>query len=585
MKPGIRSVALAGLVGLVASGVAPAATTSVKIIAFNDFHGNLNSPGNFSGAPSGGADYLAGYISSLKSQNPYSVVVEAGDVIGASPLVSALFHDEGTIESLNRAGLNIASVGNHEFDEGSAELLRMQNGGCHPTDPNSCKGASVGTPVPFEGAKFKYLAANVATASGKTLFPPYAIKTFGGARVGFIGMTLKDTPSIVTPTGVAGLTFSDEVATVNALVPRLRGLGVEAIVVVVHQGGFQGGDAPNFINDCSLTNGGVDDGSALQPLRGIVAGLDDAVDLVISGHTHTGYNCRLPTQNPNHLIPVTQASNYGRVLTDINMTIDNTTGDVTAITANNIVVARNNAAITPNAQIASIVAGYNALVSPLANQVVATITGPATNTANAAGEMAAGDLIADAQLAATASQQNGGAVIAFMNAGGVRSPGFVAGSYPHNVTYGEAFTVQPFGNSLVTMTLTAQQIKDVLEEQFAGCLGQTTQRVMQVSNGFSYSWSASATPCHKIVDVSLNGVPIVSSGVVLSPATTYRIECNNFMSTGGDGFAVFKQGTNQVGGAQDIDALVSYLANYLSPNPAYDPTSPALHLPRITQVP
>lgn len=585
MKPGIRSAALAGLVGLIASGVAPAATTSVKIIAFNDFHGNLNSPGNFSGAPSGGADYLAGYISSLKSQNPYNVVVQAGDVIGASPLVSALFHDEGTIESLNRAGLNIASVGNHEFDEGSAELLRMQNGGCHPTDPNSCKGASVGTPVPFEGAKFKYLAANVATASGKTLFPPYAIKTFGGVRVGFIGMTLKDTPSIVTPTGVAGLTFSDEVATVNALVPRLRGLGVEAIVVVVHQGGFQGNDAPNFINDCSLTNGGVDDGSALQPLRGIVAGLDDAVDLVISGHTHTGYNCRLPTQNPNHLIPVTQASNYGRVLTDINMTIDNTTGDVTAITANNIVVARNNAAITPNAQIASIVAGYNALVSPLANQVVATITGPATNTANAAGEMAAGDLIADAQLAATASQQNGGAVIAFMNAGGVRSPGFVAGSYPHNVTYGEAFTVQPFGNSLVTMTLTAQQIKDVLEEQFAGCLGQTTQRVMQVSNGFNYSWSASATPCHKIVDVSLNGVPIVSSGVVLSPATTYRIECNNFMSTGGDGFAVFKQGTNQVGGAQDIDALVSYLANYLSPNPAYDPTSPALHLPRITQVP
>lgn len=586
MKLKMRAAVLAGLGALAAVGLATAATTTVKIIAFNDFHGNLNSPGNFSGAPSGGADYLAGYIASLKSQNPYSVVVEAGDVIGASPLVSALFHDEGTIESLNRAGLNIASVGNHEFDEGSTELLRMQNGGCHPTDPNSCKGASVGTPVPFEGAKFKYLAANVAvTATGKTLFPPYAIKSFGGVRVGFIGLTLKDTPSIVTPSGVAGLSFSDEVATVNSLVPRLRALGVEAIVVVVHQGGFQGGDSPNFINDCSLKTGGVDDGSALQPLRGIVAGLDDAVDLVISGHTHTGYNCRLPTQNPNHLIPVTQASNYGRVLTDINMTLDNTTGDVTAITANNIIVSRNNSAITPNAQIASIVAGYNALVSPLANQVIATITGPASNTANTAGEMAAGDLIADSQLAATASQKNGGAVIAFMNAGGVRSPGFVGASYPHDVTYGEAFTVQPFGNSLVTMTLTAQQIKDVLEQQFVGCLGQTTQRIMQVSNGFSYSWSASGSPCNKIVDVSLNGVPIVSSGVVLSPTTTYRIECNNFMSTGGDGFTVFKQGTNQVGGAQDIDALVAYLANYLSPNPPYDPASPALHLPRITKVP
>jgi len=580
-------MAAAGLaLGLAGPSAAQAATTTVKIIAFNDFHGNLNSPGTFSGAPSGGADYLAGYIANLKSQNPYNVVVEAGDVIGASPLVSALFHDEGTIEALNRAGLNIASVGNHEFDEGSAELLRMQNGGCHPTDPNSCKGASVGTPVPFEGAKFKYSAANVTVAAtGKTLFPPYVIKTFGGVRVGFIGMTLKDTPSIVTPTGVAGLNFSDEVATVNALVPKLRGLGVEAIVVVVHQGGFQGSDSPNFINDCSLTSGGVDDGSALAPLRGIVAGLDDAVDLVISGHTHTGYNCRLPTRSASHLIPVTQASNYGRVLSDINLTIDNATGDVTAITANNIIVSRSNSAITPNAQIASIVAGYNAVVSPLANQVVATMTGPATSTANAAGEMGAGDLIADAQLAATASTQNGGAVIAFMNAGGVRAPGFTATSYPHNVTYGEAFTVQPFGNSLVTMTLTAQQIKDVLEEQFAGCLGQTTQRIMQISNGFSYSWSTSAAPCHKIVDVTLNGTQLVSGGVVLSPTSTYRIECNNFMSTGGDGFAVFKQGADQVGGAQDIDALVAYLANYLSPNPPYDPTSPALHTPRITVVP
>jgi len=581
-----RSLWVAGFaLGLIA-GAAHADTTTVKIIAFNDFHGNLNSPGAFSGFPSGGADYLAGYIADLKSQNPNNVVVQAGDVIGASPLVSALFHDEGTIEVMNRAGLDIASVGNHEFDEGSAELLRMQTGGCHPTDPHSCEGAQVGTPVPFEGAKFKYASANVAvTSTGRTLFPPYVIKTFGSVRVGFIGMTLKDTPTIVTPSGVAGLSFSDEAATVNALIPKLRGLGIEAIVVVVHQGGFQGGDSPNFINDCSLTTNGVDDGSALAPLRGIVASLDDSVDLVISGHTHTGYNCRLPTMSPNHLIPVTQAGNYGRVLSDIDMTIDNTTGDVTAITANNIIVSRSNPAITPNAQIASIVAGYNALVSPLANQVVATITGPATSDINSVGESAAGDLIADAQLAATSSSQNGGADIAFMNIGGVRQPGFIGATYPHDLTYGEAFTVQPFGNSLVTMTLTAQQIKDVLEQQFPGCLGQSIQRILQVSNGFQYSWSTSAAPCQKIVDVSLNGTQIVSSGVVLSPTSTYRIECNNFLSTGGDGFTVFEQGQNQVGGAQDIDALVDYLANFLSPNPPYNPASPVLHLPRISAVP
>jgi 5'-nucleotidase len=582
-----HSAATAGLaLSLAAAGLAHAATTTVKIVAFNDFHGNLNSPGTFSGAPSGGIDYLAGYIANLKGQNPNTVVVEAGDVIGASPLVSAFYHDEGTIETLNRAGLNIASVGNHEFDEGSTELLRMQNGGCHPTDTNSCKGVSVGTPVPFEGAKFKYSSANVTVdATGRTLFPPYIIKTFSGVRVGFIGMTLKDTPTIVSPSGVAGLTFSDEVTTVNALIPKLRGLGVEAIVVVVHQGGFQGSDAPNFINDCSLKSGGVDNGSALAPLRGIVAGLDDAVDLVISGHTHTGYNCRLPTKNPNHLIPVTQASNYGRVLTDINMTIDTTTGDVTAVTANNIIVSRSNTAITPNAQIASIVAGYNTLISPIANQVLATMTAPATNVANTDGEMPAGDLIADAQLAATAPAANGGTVVAFMNAGGVRAPGFTATTYPHDVTYSEAFAVQPFGNGLVTMTLTAQQIKNVLEQQFVGCLGQTAQRIMQISNGFSYTWSASGAPCSKIVDVTLNGTKLVSGGVVLSPGDTYSIACNNFMSTGGDGFAVFMGGTNQVVGAQDIDALVAYLANFLSPNPPYDPTSPVLHKPRITKVP
>jgi 5'-nucleotidase len=294
----------------------------------------------------------------------------------------------------------------------------------------------------------------------------------------------------------------------------------------------------------------------------------------------------LPTKTASHLIPVTQASNYGRVLTDVNLTISNTTGDVTAATANNIIVDRGDATVTPNAQIASITAGYNTLVSPLANQVIGTITGPATNSANTDGEMAAGDLIADAQLAATASVDTGSAVIAFMNAGGVRSPGLVASSYPHDVTYSEAFTTQPFGNSLVVMTLTAQQIKDVLEQQFVGCLGQTVQRVMQISKGLNYTWSASAPACSKIKDVTFNGTALVSNGVVLNPTTTFRIECNNFLSTGGDGFTVFKQGQNPIGGALDLDALVAYMANFKAPNAPYNPTDTvALGLPRITKLP
>jgi len=555
-----------------AAGAAQAATTTVKVIAFNDFHGNLQSPGAFSTATAaGGVDVLAGYVSQLKAQNPNNVVVSAGDLIGASPLVSALFHDEGTIETMNRLGLDFNAVGNHEFDDGSTELLRMQRGGCHPTDASSCQGATVGTPVPFEGAKFKFLSANVfVTATGKTLFPAYGVKVVGGVRMGFIGLTFKDTPTVVTPSGVAGLEFRDEVQSINAAVKQLKGLGVQTIVVLIHQGGFQGPAPNNFINDCKSDL--VSD--ANSPIRAVVRGLDDAVDLVVSGHTHTGYNCRLPN-SVGRTIPVTQASSFGRVLTDINLTVDTSTGDVVSSTVNNIIVDRAGAGITPNATIASIVNGYSGLVSPLANAVIGTITGPATNSANAAGEMGAGKLIADSQLAATSAPQFGGAVVALMNAGGVRNPGFLAANnvYPHDVTYGEAFTVQPFGNSLVTLTLTAQQLHDVLEQQFNGCLGQTVTRVMQPSASLKYSYRLANACGQRIVDASVNDIPFVSNGLVLNPTQTYRVTVNNFMATGGDGFGVLVGGTNALGGAQDIDALIAYLAAFKAPNAPYDPAT------------
>src|SRR5215475_680337 len=585
-------------------------TMQVRVLAFNDFHGNLQSPGTFGvqaggpgtaivNQPAGGVDFLAGYVAAQKAGHPNSVEVSAGDVIGASPLISAFFHDEGTIETMNRLGLDFNAVGNHEFDEGKAEILRMQEGGCHPTDPNSCQGANVGTPVPFEGAKFKFLSANVVDkATGETLFPAYGIKDFKGNRIAFIGMTLQDTPTIVTPAGVAGLDFKDEADTVNDLIPTLRQQGVNAIVVLVHQGGFQGANsspsglpANNFINDCkdALQN------PTASPIKDIVSRLDDAVDLVISGHTHTGFNCQLANK-AGRLIPVTQASAFGRVLTNVDMALDTQTGKVTGIVAHNLTVDRTDAAITPDTVIGDIIAGYNTVVSPLANQIIGTITARLPNVANAAGEMEAGDLIADAQLAATAPAQFGGAEIAFMNPGGVRNPGFdtAGATYPHDVTYQEAFTVQPFGNSLVTMTLTVQQLKDVLEQQFVGggCAlpsgftnGQTAQRVMQVSNGFKFSWSAGAAACNKIVDVSLNGVAIVSGGAIINPADTFRVTVNNFMATGGDNYTVLTAGANPLGGAQDIDALVAYMANFKSPNPPYDPTDPALNKPRVTMLP
>jgi 5'-nucleotidase len=602
LKPLAAAMALAALSAVAHAGP----TVSVKIIAFNDFHGNLVSPGtyrsnvNATAVPAGGVDQMAGYVAAARAANPHTFVVSAGDVLGASPLVSALFHDEPTIETMNRLGLDFNAVGNHEFDDGQAELLRMQNGGCYAGDLNTCKGAQVGTPVPFEGAKFKFLSANVVVDStGKTLFPGYAIKTMDGVRVAFIGMTLKETPTIVTPSGVAGLTFNDEVETVNKLVPKLRAKGAQAIVVLMHQGGFQDITAnPSItdINACASADGSnqLDGSDTSAHLRNIVAGFKDGVDLVISGHTHAAYNCMLPNKL-GRKIPVTSASAFGRVITDIDLTIDRKTGKVATIAALNKVVDRTDPAIVPDAGIKAIVDNYTALVSPIANQVIGSITQDVGNAKDAACNMPAGDLIADSQLAATAGAGFGDAVLALMNPGGVRASftyaGSVAGEGDGNVTYGEAFTVQPFGNSLVTMTLATQDIKDALEQQFAGCSGQTSTKVLLPSVGFKYSFDNTKACGAKVsnVTLSVNGAPPVTlvdaAGVVQNPTQAWRVTVNNFLSTGGDGFTTFKRGTATLGGAQDIDALSAFMAgfNVLTGHAAFDPVAAARGNPRVSR--
>jgi 5'-nucleotidase len=583
-----------------------ATTTTVKIIGFNDFHGNLQSPGTFIGVPAGGVDVLAGYVAKLKSQNPYNVTVHAGDMIGASPLISAFFYDEGAIETLNRLGLDFASVGNHEFDFGKTELLRKKNGGCAPgnaTGKLTCQGnvpGGPGTPVPFEGAKFKYLSANVVdTSTNKTLFPPYAIKTFstpnGTVRVGFIGMTLQATPTIVTPSGVAGLQFNDEAATVNALVPKLRGLGVESIVVVVHQGGFNSSGISSCPGDPGNTDTTNPVGLAGSDIAKIVNQLDDAVDLVISGHTHNAYVCRVPNSTGRR-IPVTSASAFGRVVTDINLTINNTTGDVTSVSAANTIIDNRAATltaqgITPIPTITNIVNGYATLVSPLSSQIIGNITADVPNTRQATGDNAAGNLIADAQLQATQSAP-ASAQIAFMNPGGVRVSGFLnSGTTPANsgnVSYGQAFTVQPFGNSLVTMPLSAQQLKNALEQQFNGCQLpgkpiQTATRILLTSAGFNWSWDNTRSLCDKVTKILLNGSPIYENGAVSNPNAIYRVTVNSFLATGGDNFSTFNEPAvaDRVGGAQDIDALVNYFGGFKSPT--FLPYNPANFPARITR--
>ena len=519
-----------------ASGVGT--TLKVKLITFNDFHGYIKAGEGSSSNP--GVARFSTRIKALKAANPLHAVVSAGDMIGASPLTSALFKDEPTIEAMNRIGIDFNAVGNHEFDEGKDELQRMQHGGNHPTDIYSGLGLPVdkGTDGEFAGARFKFLAANVTdTSTSQTVFPAYGVKDFLGNKIAFVGMTLEGTPTIVSPSGVAGLNFGDEADTVNALVPHLKAQGIESIVVLIHEGGAATGSVAN----CTGISGAIVD---------IVNRLDPAVDLVVSGHTHAAYNCMVAKKDGS-LVRVTSSGQYARNLGDIDVTINTATKDVIGTTAT-ILTTGTGATTAEDPALVDLVAHYDSLAATPKSRVIGKITAAISRTANAAGESALGDVIADAQLDATDDAGMGEAVVTFMNPGGIRAD--LPFNAPNgNVTYGDAFTVQPFGNSLVTMTLSGAQIKTLLETQFANCLGQTSfDRILQVSKGFTYNWSASASCGNKVSNMALNGVAI-------DPAGSYRVTVNSFLADGGDAFAVLKEGSARLGGAVDTDAFEAYL--------------------------
>ncbi len=518
------------------------ATVDLRILAINDFHGYLRAP---SGGiriddpedrskkitvPAGGAEHMATLVKQLSEGHKNTIFVAAGDLIGASPLLSAMFHDEPTIESLSTMGLALAAVGNHEFDEGEEELKRMQNGGCHPLD--KCQG-----PHPFTGAKFHYLAAStVETATGKTIFPPYEIRTFDGIPVAFIGLTLKGTAGIISPASAAGLEFRDEAETVNALVQELKARGVEAIVVLVHEGGYPTGD----YNECPAISGAIVD---------IVRKLDHAVDLVISGHTHQAYVCNIDGRL------VTSADKYGTLVTAIDVRLDTSTRDVVSARADNVIV-RTTLAKAPEQT--ALIASYDKLAAPIANRRAGSVTATLLRAPNEAGESTLGDIVADAQLAATASAASGGAVAAFTNPGGLRAD--LAGRQDGAVTYADLFASQPFRNQLVTLTITGRQIKSMLEQQW---LDPKRPRILQVSRGFSYSWDDAKPFGERVIadSMSLNGERV-------DPAKSYRITVNNYLATGGDGFTALAQGTAQQFGVYDADALYAYFQ-------ANSPISPA----------
>jgi 5'-nucleotidase len=509
-----------------------AAPVDLRMLAINDFHGNLRPPpGGIRIAdpadktksivvPAGGAEHMATLVRQLREGHKNTIFVAAGDLIGASPFLSAMFHDEPTIESLDLMGLDVASVGNHEFDEGKDELLRMQNGGCHPKD--GCQG-----PHPFTGAKFRYLAAStIEKSTGKPLLPAYEIRNFDGIPVAFIGLTLKGTPLIVAPDGVAGLEFRDEAETVNALIPELKARGVEAIVVLIHEGGLPTGD----YNECPGISG---------PIVEIVKKFDKAVDVVVSGHTHRAYVCEIDGRL------VTSADKYGTLVTAIDLKLDPATRDVISAKADNTIVRI--ASLAKAAEQTALIESYDKFAAPIASRPAGSVTETLSRTPNAAGESLLGNIIADAQLAATASEKTGGAVIALTNPGGIRSD--VARKEDGAVSYGDVFAAQPFRNQLVTMTLTGQQIKDALEQQWTD---PKRPRILQVSRGFSYTWDNSKPDGQRILadSMMLNGRPI-------EPAARYRVTVNNYLAVGGDGFVALL-GQDQLTGVYDVDALYAY---------------------------
>ena len=513
----------------------PGVEVPLQIIALNDFHGHINTESTSFGGV-GGADFLATNIAAREEGVGRSLVVSAGDLIGASPLISALFHDEPTIEAMNLIGMDLAGVGNHEFDEGKRELKRMKRGGTHRVDGDF--GGTV-----FEGSEFKWISTNVIVdKSGKTLFKrPFRIKKAGGVKVAFLGLTLEGTPSIVTQSGVRGLTFLDEVETINHWVEFLQVTrGIQSFVILLHEGGSSDGGQ----NDCGT--------GLVGPIADITRGLDSAVDLVIAGHTNDEFVCYFPDND----IWVTMADNAGRLFTDIDVTVNTYTGDMTVVSIENVSNLREG--VTPHPQVRALIDLYDGLSAPLANQVIGTTTGDITRTNNAAGESALGDVIADAQLAATDSAGVGEAVIAFMNPGGIRNDILFAptgGEAAGELTYGEAFGVQPFGNSLVTMTLTGAQIDTLLEQQFDNP-GVGEMRVLQVSEGFTYEWSAGAPTGSKVDPAS-----IMLNGVALDPGTGYRVTVNSFLADGGDNFFVLVEGTDRLGGEVDLDALATYFGD------------------------
>ncbi|MFG3056594.1 bifunctional metallophosphatase/5'-nucleotidase [Kitasatospora sp. NPDC048239] len=562
-RAGLAAVAAAGLLGSVAVPTAAQAadadrhkTVNLQLLAINDFHGNLEPPAGSSGTireidpatgqvvstPAGGIEYLATALRQARIPADDSITVAAGDIVGASPLTSALFHDEPTIEAMDKLGLDVTAVGNHEFDEGAKELTRLQEGGCHPVD--GCYEAG----RKFKGANFNYLAANVTNEkTGKPILAPYWVTRSQGVKVGFIGVTLEGTPNIVTAEGVKGLKFGNEVTTINKYAAELKKQGVNSIVALIHEGGLPASSTYNY--DCGAAGQGIS-----GPIVDIAKNLDPAIGAIVTGHTHNAYACSIPDPQG---VPrsVTSAASFGRLYTEIDLKLDKTTGSIVrpSVKAENHVVRRT---VEKAPDMTALIERYSKLAAPIANRPLGFIASDINGRGNSDPEKPLGDVIADAQLEGLAPADKGGAQVAFMNPGGIRSDLVYKATGAEGdgvVTYGEAFTVQPFTNMMQVKTLTGAQLVQLLQQQVSGS-NEASPKVLQSSKGLTYTLDMRKAGADRVLvdSIRLNGAPV-------DPAAKYRVAANEFLAGGGDGFPAFAAGTDKLVGASDLDVFAAYL--------------------------
>ncbi|SDS05960.1 ExeM/NucH family extracellular endonuclease [Microterricola viridarii] len=511
-----------------------AVPVDINVVTVNDFHGRIEQL-----APSGGAAVLAGAVKQIRDANPNTVFAAAGDLIGASTFTSFIQQDNPTIDALNAAGLDVSSVGNHEFDQGFADL----------------------TDRVIPRANWEYLVANVYDkTTGKPALDEYYTETFDGVTIGFIGAVTEELPSLVSPAGIANLEVRDTVTEVNRVADQLRDGDpsngeADVVILLIHEGAAT-----------TAISSATDPNSAFGK---VVTGVDGDVNAIVSGHTHLAYN---------HVIdgrPVISSGQYGEKFGLMDISVNPQTKELLEISNQTLPLMTDPIPATPTTpavpakplypavpEVQTIVDDAVAVAAVLGAKKLGDITAPFNRaklangtTENRGGESTLGNFVADVQLWAT---QSANAQIAFMNPGGLRTDMPYASSGPTdpdgNVTYREAAIVQPFANTLVAMDLTGAQLRAVLEQQWQPAGASRPFLKLGVSEGLVYDYNPAGASGARIGTITLNGA-------VIDPAASYRVTVNSFLASGGDNFTILASGTNRADtGKVDLAAMVDYLA-------------------------